>query len=315
MFPTFILRGLTAAGALTLLLCLYPIAVAGQKTDESLLSRAAEQARRKSWSQAEAMTRRYLRTRADSGDGRALLGYILFNQQRWKESMAEYVEAATYRNLSPSELKTFALDCAQLKLFSDADKWLTRSLDMNSQDAKGWEVLGHFKFEEQRYEEAIMAFRRSLALAPRVVSAETGVGLSCELLSRLDEAKRAYKTAISWEAPKPRDPTPYHGLGRVLLKQNKPAEALPLLLQAVQLGPGVAQAHEELGKAYSSLNQLPAAQKEIERAVQLAPTVARLHYKLGQLYRKAGLMDKAKAELDAYAALVGTNSTPDVDAN
>ena len=89
---------------------------------------------------------------------------------------------------------------------------------MNSQDAKGWEALGHFKFEKQRYEEAIKAFQRPLVLAPLVVSAETGVGLSCELLSRLDDAKTAYKTAIGWEAPKPPDPTPYHGLRRVLLK-------------------------------------------------------------------------------------------------
>ena len=75
----------------------------------------------------------------------------------------------------------------------------------------------------------------------------------------------------------------------------------------------MAEAHEDLGKAYSSLNQLAAAQKEIEKAVELAPKVARLHFMLGQLYRKAGLMEKARAELDAYAALVGTSSTPSVD--
>ena len=47
--------------------------------------------------------------RSRIGDGLALLGYVLFNQQRWKESMAEYVEAAKYRDLTASELKTFRL--------------------------------------------------------------------------------------------------------------------------------------------------------------------------------------------------------------
>ncbi|MGA3167344.1 MAG: tetratricopeptide repeat protein [Terriglobia bacterium] len=262
---------------------------------------------------AEALVRRYLQTSPDSGDGHALLGFIQFSQQRWKESMAEYVEASQYRDLTASELKTVALDCAELHLAGDADNWLTRSLEMNPEDAKGWEALGQIKGDEQRFEEAIKAFQRSLALTPRVVTAESGIGLSCELLSRLEDAKTAYKTAIGWEAPKPQDPTPFHGLGRVLLKQNRPAEALPYLRQAVELGPEVAEAHEELGKAYSSLNQLAAAQKEIEKAVELAPKVARLHFMLGQSYRKAGLMEKAKAELDLYAALVGTSATPYVD--
>jgi tetratricopeptide (TPR) repeat protein len=261
--------------------------------------------------QAEVLARRYLAT--DSGDGHALLGFIHFSQHKWKESMAEYVAASQYRDLTAPELKMMGLDCAELHLAGDADKWLTRSLEMNPEDAKAWEALGHIKDDEQRFEEAIKAFEHSLALTPRVVSAETGIGLSFELLSRLADAEKAYQTAIGWEAPKPHDPAPFLGLGRVLLKQNHPAEALPYLRQAVELGPTVPDAHEELGKAYSSLNQLDAAQKEIEKAVELAPKMARLHFVLGQLYRKAGLMDKAKTELDSYAALVGTSSTPAVD--
>ena len=259
---------------------------------------------------AEALARRYIQTSADSGDGHALLGFIHFNQQRWKDSIAEYIEASQYRDLTASELKTLALDCAELHLAGDADRWLTRSLEMNPEDAQGWEALGQIKGDEQRFEESIQAYQHSLALTPRVVSAETGIGLSSELLSRLEDAKTAYQAAIGWEAPKPHDPTPFHGLGRVLLKQNRPAEALPYLRQAVQMQPASAEAHEELGKAYSALNKLAAAQQEIEKAMELAPKLVRLHFMLGQLYRRAGQMEKAKAELDTYAALVGTSSTP-----
>jgi tetratricopeptide (TPR) repeat protein len=129
----------------------------------------------------------------------------------------------------------------------------------------------------------------------------------------LDDAATAYRTAIGWEVSKPDDPTPFLGLGRVLLKQNRPAEALPYLRQAVQMEPASAEAHEELGKAYSLLNELAAAQQEIEKAMELAPKVVRLHFMLGQLYRRTGQMEKAKAELDSYAASVGAHSTPDQD--
>lgn len=300
--------------ALTLALFIgFPGLAVGRQADDSLLSRARELAKRESWIEAEVLARRYLQIETDSGDAHALLGFILFNQRRAKESMAEYVEAARHRDLAASELKTFALDCAELRLFVDADKWLTRSLEINPQDAKGWAALGQVKFEEQRYEESIAGYEHSLALLPQSVSAETGKGLSYELLGRLEDSKKAYRTAIDWEGQKPHDPTPFNGLGRVLLKQNRPAEALPYLRQAVELDPSVARAHEDLGKAYSSLNQLASAQGEIARAIELAPSVARLHFILGQLYQKSGQMEKAKAELNSYAVMVGTSSTPAVD--
>ena len=263
--------------------------------------------------EAEARARKFLETTGDAGNGHALLGFIRFVQQRWQESRAELEEASQHRALSAVELKMVGLDCLALYLYGDADKWLTRSLEMEPGDAGAWEALGEVRTDEQEFEAAIQAYQRSLALAPRVASAETGIGWCSELLSRLEDAATAYKTAIGWEASKPDVPAPYLGLGRVLLKQNRPAEALPYLRQAVQMEPAVADAHEELGKAYSALNDLPAAQQEVEKAIELAPKVARLHFMLGQLYRRAGQMEKARAELDFYAASVGAHSTPDQD--
>jgi tetratricopeptide (TPR) repeat protein len=287
---------------------------AAAQSDDAPLPQAQALAAAGKWTDAERAARRHLETQPASADGHALLGFVLFKLKRPKESMAEYVETAKLRDLTASELKMFALSCAELRLFSDAEKWISRSLEMDPRDAKAWEARGHIRFEQQHYADAIQDFERSLQLAPRTVSAETGIGLSNELLSRLDEAAAAYRTAISWSSPGPdEDSGPLHALGRVLLKQNRPGEALPVLRRAVAAGPANAQAHEELAKAYSSLNQFDAARRELEQAVQLAPKAARLHFALGQAYRKAGQVEKAKAELELYEKLVGTRSTPAVD--
>jgi tetratricopeptide (TPR) repeat protein len=279
-----------------------------------LLSRAQSLCAAAKWSEAAALVRQYMRERPDSADGHALLAFIFFKQKKWKDSMGEYVETARLRDLTASELKTFGLSCAQLQMYSDAEKWLSRSIEMDPADAKSWEARGHLRVEQQHYEDAISDFGRSLRLAPKTVSAQTGIGLSFEFLTRLDKAVLAYKTAISWQVPGPgEDPAPLHALGRVLLKLNKPEEALPYLRRAVARGPDIAQAHEELARAYASLGQYTAAQGELEKAILLAPKVARFHFTLGQLYRKTGMLDKAKAELALYDNLVGTHSTPDVD--
>ncbi len=266
------------------------------------------------WNDAAELVRQHLKARPDSADGHTLLAFILFKQKKWKDSMGEYVETARLRDLTASELKTFGLSCAQLQMYPDAEKWLSRAIEMDPADAKAWEARGHLRVEQQHYEDAISDFEQSLKLAPKSVSAETGIGLSYEFLTRLDKAMLAYRTAIAWQTPGlGEDPAPLHALGRVLLKLNKPEEALPYLQRAVARGPAVAQAHEELAKAYASLGQYNAAQRELEKAIRLAPKVARFHFTLGQLYRKTGMLDKAKAELVLYDQLVGTHSTPDVD--
>jgi tetratricopeptide (TPR) repeat protein len=288
---------------------------AGVKTiSKDLLSRARSLCEAGKWNDAAELTRQHLNVRPDSADGHALLAYILFKQKKPKESMGEYVKTAKLRDLTASELKTFGLSCAQLQMYSDAEKWLSRAIEMDPADAKAWEARGHLRVEQQHYADAISDFEQSLRLAPNTVSAQTGIGLSCELLSHLDQAVLAYKTAISWQTPGPaEDPAPLHALGRALLKQNRPQEALPYLQRAVERGPDVPQAHEELANAYASLHQYSAAQKELEKAIKLAPKVARFHFTLGQLYRKTGMLEKAQAEIALYDALVGTHSTPDVD--
>ncbi len=304
---------------ISLVLGLFSLAVAlcrepAPDRPADLLRQAQSLVASEQWAKAEQAARQYIQAQPNAADGHSLLGFILFQRDRPKESMAEFVETAKHRDLTASELKTFALSCALLRMFPDAEKWLTRSLDLNPADPKAWEARGHLRFEQQHYADAIADFEQALRLAPKTVSAQTGIGLSNELLSRLDQAADAYKTAIAWEPVGANvDPAPLHALGRVLLKQNKPREALSYLRRAVQVGPGTPQAHEELAKAYSSLNQLGPAQTELEKAIQLAPKVARFHFALGQLYRKAGMTGKAQAELAQYEELVGTHSTPTVD--
>lgn len=279
-----------------------------------LLSRAQSLCAAAKWSEAATLVRQYIKARPDSADGHALLAFILFKQKKPKDAMGEYVETARLRDLTASELKTFGLSCAQLRMYSDAEKWLSRSIEMDPADARAWEARGHLRVEQQHYEDAISDFEQSLKLAPKTVSAQTGIGLAYEFFARLDKAIPAYKTAISWQTPGPgEDPAPLHALGRVLLKENRPEEALPYLQRAVERDPKVAQVREELAKAYASLGQWEAAQKEIEQAIVLAPKVARYHYTLGQWYRRTGMLDKAKAELALYEKLVGTHSTPEID--
>lgn len=288
--------------------------------------------------EAEAAVRQSLKTAPDSAAAHFLLGYILYREiqtqakrvdpdpnavyarppkslielreKKARESLAEFTAGARHRTPSAFDLKVVALDYILLGDFVDADKWMTHSLESNPTDSDGWYELGRIKYNENRFKEAIAAFKKCLAIDTTSAKAEVNLGLSYAGQGDVSAAIKAYQTAIDWQASSgPKDVQAYLVLGTLLMDQNRPEDAIPVLTQATQIAPSVSQAHELLGKAYLHTQDLLRAQTELEEAVKLSPDTARLHYILGQLYQKEGKTAKAKAEFDRCTALQGTGGS------
>jgi Flp pilus assembly protein TadD len=291
-------------------------------------------------SEAGRMVRQYLETHPDSADGHFLLGYILFREiqtdvtlgttaesvkdnvvrpsdgktrdEKARDSLAEFTAGAKYHVPNAFDLKIAALDYVILGDYVDADKWLTRSLEWNPQDTDGWYYLGRARYNENKFTDAINAFEQCLKLSPGNVKAEDNLGLALAGLGRNEEAAAAYKLAMDWQSKAPlKNSGPYIDLGSLLLDESRPEEAVPYLVQAVEIAPRESRAHELLGKAYTRMDELPKAQTELEKATELSPESANLHCMLAPVYRKRGLAEKAKVEFDRCAALSGSHSTPE----
>jgi tetratricopeptide (TPR) repeat protein len=285
-------------------------------------------------SEADQMIREYLKAHPTSAEAHFALGFILFREiqshgtdestlsypasgpeqqfreARAKESLAEFTEGAKYHAPTASDLNVVAFDYILLGDYTDADKWMTRSVSWTPNDSRAQYTLGRIKYAENRFEEAIQAFKQCLSLDPKNVKAEDNLGLSYEGLGHNDDAIAAYKTAIDWQAQSAeKNDGPFLNLGSLLLDQDRTSEALPYLKQAAAMAPQDAKAHERLGKAYSHSNDLAQAQVELEKAISLAPDIASLHFMLGQVYRREGLMEKAKIEFQRTDELNGTHSS------
>ncbi len=254
--------------------------------------------------EAETTVRTYLKDNAASAEAHFLLGYILFKEQNAEASLAEYTEGAKYGKPTATDLEVVGSDYVLLKDYPDADKWYTKAVEWSPQDTLGWYYLGRTKYNENRFDEAVAAFQKCLALKPRDVRAEDNLGLSYEGLNQLEDADKAYRTAISWQSVSlEKDPGPYLNLGSLLVGDGHAEESLPYLLEAAKLAPADFRMHRALGKAYSYLNQLEKARASLEKAESLAPSDAPVHFMLAQVYRKSGLTEKAKAESETYSKL------------
>jgi tetratricopeptide (TPR) repeat protein len=259
--------------------------------------------------EAEASIRSYLGSRGDSADGHFLLGYVLFREQKAKDSLAEFTAGAALRRPDANELKTVASDYVLLGDFSDADQWYSEVTSEKPDDVDAWYLLGRTKYNEGRYDQAASSFERALALRPMYVEAENNLGLCLRELNQLERAKSAFQTAIDWEGKSPSDSQPYLNLGALLVDQGEVEAAITNLSKAVALSPANPKVHEALGNAYEAQNNLAVAQAELEKAVALAPNSSGLHFKLANLYRKEGLREQAKHEFELCAKLNSTHSS------
>ena len=282
--------------------------------------------------EAEAVLHKYVAQHPKNSDGQFLLGLTLFRRVQSmarssgpflapgevpstaidpkkrdatiRESLAAYTEGAKYGKPSADDLKIVSLDFVLLGDYASADKWLTVALEWNPADADGWYYLGRAKYNENRFEEAIQAFQKCLALRPRFALAADGVGLSHEGLNRIPDAISWLQNAIAWqEDQKQKSPEPYIDLGDLLTQQARFEDALPVLQKAVAIDSRNIRAHEKLGKIFLSLNRLVEAQSELEQTVSLDPGQAAPHYLLGQIYRKQGQLEKARAEMARFQLL------------
>ncbi|HVC47099.1 MAG TPA: tetratricopeptide repeat protein [Terracidiphilus sp.] len=258
---------------------------------------------------ADTQLRAVLSAHPSSADAHFLLGYVLFREQRPKDSLAEFTAGAAHARPRADDLKIVASDYVMLGDYGDADKWLTQVVVAAPDDADAWYLLGRTKFNEDNFAAAASCFQRALALRPNDIRAENNLGLAWLETSQTGKAKSAFQAAIDWQGPHPLDAQPFLNLGTLLADEGSADKAIPYLQKASSLAPDNPKVHEELAKAYTRRSDWPMAQRELEFAVKLAPKISALHFKLAQVYRKEGLQERAEKEFAICAQLNSTHSS------
>ena len=284
-------------------------AVASCQTPSDPLAAARQMVDSGKLAESETTLHNFLVAHPSDADAHFLLGYVLFREQKARESLVEFTSGAKLRRPNADELKIVASDYVLLGDFADADKWFSEVLAEAPNDPDANYLLGRTKFNESDFPAAISSFERALTLRPKYVEAENNIGLAWRELNDFEKARTAFQTAIDWQGDTPVDAQPFLNLGTLLADQNNLDAAISYLEKAAGLSPNNPTVHEELSHVYSGQHNLPKAQSELERAIALAPNISSLHYKLGQIYRNEGLRDRAQQEFAICAKLSGTHSS------
>jgi tetratricopeptide (TPR) repeat protein len=273
-------------------------------SNEQVLVRARAAAAARHWPEAEKLLTGYLAQHEGTAATHNVLGLILLNEDRPNDSLKEFTLGAKLQYPSAENFRYVALDYALLNDYADADRWMTRSVELDGLDGESWYELGRIRYMENRFADSVEAFRNALRIEPRLVKAENNMGLALEGLNQQDDALAAYRQAMTWQQDDPHpSEQPLLNLGILLSDRNDKAGALAALTEAEAIAPHDPAIHAALGKLYTRGLQLDKAQAEMEQAVAAKPGDASFHFLLGEVYRREGRQAEAKAQFAQVAAL------------
>ncbi len=269
------------------------------KTD-ALLYAAKAMVNQKEWPGAEFALKEYVATHPRSEDALYLLSYVYFREDRPTESLDAATRAAKIRNPGADDLKIVALDYGLLGDYTDSARYLEQAVALDPHNKEALYHLGRVRYIQNKFDDAVAAFRRVLAIDPENVKAADNLGLSLEGKGDTAGAIAAYRNAIRLQhatLSKESYERPYLNLGRVLLGQGHASEARQALMQATQIAPKSAEAHLQLGKAELDMESLDLARQDLELAVALDEENIAAHYTLARLYHRTGQREREAREL------------------
>jgi len=222
-------------------------------------------------------------------------------------SLGEYTSAIpflrTAANSDPQSIPfRFALaqSCLDAKQYQCVLDAYHEILKLNAESAAADMLAGQAYDEMKNTGGAIEQFRAAVKADPKWPNVHFGLGYLLWTQNHFDEAERELQAELE-NVPDNAQAMTY--LADCKIQLGKMGEALPIAEKAVQIDPGIAKAHMDLGIIYQDQGRQQDALRELTTAVKLEPQDSNIHWRLARLYQAMGRKDEAKMEFEKTSNL------------
>jgi superkiller protein 3 len=166
----------------------------------------------------------------------------------------------------PDVLYQKGVNYFQAKQFDAAIQMFDRILQLNNRDADAWAAKGICLAEQQRYADALPAYRAALDCRPDDPVTLNEMGKVLLNLERHAEAAKAFFDAVGQE---PRFAEAWHYLGMALERDGRLDDALGAFDRAVTLDPARADAWHDRGCFFGHEADKYLARRRYRKAIPL----------------------------------------------
>jgi predicted TPR repeat methyltransferase len=154
----------------------------------------------------------------------------------------------------------------------------------------GWKMLAFSMAEAGNLGASIEAYERAIALNSKDHECLNAIGCACLSLLEFSRAESYLRKAVQLA---PGLAEPHYNLGLVLLAVGKLELAKASFRKAIGLSPEHARAHNNLGLVFQQLGQFSDSERSFNRAIECDPTNREAHQNLGLLLEQLGRFDQA----------------------
>jgi tetratricopeptide (TPR) repeat protein len=160
--------------------------------------------------------------------------------------------------------------------------------------------LGNTLLQKGQTDVAIAHFQKALAIEPDSAQYHNNLALAFVKQGRADAAIREYATALHF---KPDDAMIHYNLGIALGKQDQTDDAIREYQTALRLKPDYHEAHNNLGHALYQKGRVDEAIVEFQKTLAIKPDYADADYNLGIAFDQQGRRDEAIREYETALRL------------
>ena len=242
-----------------------------------------------------------LRRQREDGEIENLLGEVYEKKGQYLEAVRAFQRSAELEPANESYRFDFVYELLTHKNFDAAIAAAQPAVRDFSQSLQFRLALGVGYFGAKLFDQSGKIFLEVAESAPDTelplrllaMAVETGPVRRQEVQARV----------IAYLKRHPKQSWPYYFLGRNAFQDGDLARGLELLKQSVALAPDYPDSQFELGNIYFEMERWKEAIACYEKAVQLKPGLAEAHYRLFRTYRRAGEPRQADRALQTYQKL------------
>ena len=151
--------------------------------------------------------------------------------------------------------------------------------------------LGVAFFNNQKYEEAIVNFKKALNLNPNLLHAYNYIGNALQERKQFDEAITYYQKAIQIN---PDDPTAYMNLGILYQNIKQHDESIIHFKKVIELHPNLSIAYDYMGLSLALQGKIEQAYESYQSSLHLNPKSIMSLVNLGNLTARQGHLEEAE---------------------
>lgn len=247
----------------------------------------------------------YLRDHPTSARAHYDLGYVQFRTHNIKSSIAELSRSLELNSENAEAHKILGLDCSIVGRYDLAELELQEAARLKPDSGEIHYFLARTYYTLGVYPLAKSEFETAIRLDPAAVKAYSNLGITLEALGDNDGALRNYTQAIQLQERDAKDPKsewPYIYLSAFYNRQQNATEALVYARKAIDINPRADNAYFEMAKSYRTKNELQKSAAAARDAIAIAPQ-AQYYYVLAQVLREAGDQKQSAEALARYADL------------